>query len=52
MGSLEELGYERFARKESMSEVYVKFLLRNRIAESDNFIALFEIPTETNYLDC
>jgi len=46
-----ELGYEQFARQESMPGVYEKHLLRNRIAESDHFVALFEIPTKTNYLD-
>jgi len=46
-----ELGYEQFARRENMPEVYVKYFLRNRIAESNHFVALFEIPTETFYLD-
>jgi len=46
-----ELGYEQFVRRESMLGVYEKHLLRNRIAESDHFVALFEIPTKTNYLD-
>jgi hypothetical protein len=47
-----ELGYEQFARQESSPGIYEKYLLRNRIAESDNFVALFEIPTEAIYLDC
>jgi|Deesub1362B_J571_1020462.scaffolds.fasta_scaffold12872_4 hypothetical protein len=47
-----ELGYEQFARQESSPGIYERFFLRNRIAESDNFVALFEIPTEAILLDC
>jgi hypothetical protein len=42
--ALGELGYERFARYEVEGHDFPLYHFRNRIAESDNFVALFEIP--------
>jgi len=42
--ALGELGFEQFARFEDLGAGYELYRLRNRIAESDNFVAFFEIP--------